>query len=261
MSLLPLVAAGLTAALSMGFGLPFGKERLYKTTYAGLSGLKTTLSSLARPSAPSSPVETAKSPEPAKAPDPAANKPSQGSAVRQTAAQPRRPRLRPAAREALVLVSTSTVPQPDRDGLAGSSPLEGTLEPMPKPSHAKLADSPEAVREAYEADASKFPLDADRDVGGVALRLVGLCRVQDKYIIKAAVSNRGDSDFFVKELAVYAGEDAVPQKPYVRLFVEPGRTVEGHVVFSPPSGAQVKIKLKEDKEKGRVLEVPVRYPF
>ena len=70
-----------------------------------------------------------------------------------------------------------------------------------------------------------------------------------------------EPDFFVKELSVYDGSAFIALKSYFRLLVEPGRTREGHVLFDAHPGAKVKLTLKEDRENGRVMELPVRYPF
>ncbi|MBI4060994.1 MAG: hypothetical protein HY403_06135 [Elusimicrobia bacterium] len=163
--------------------------------------------------------------------------------------------------EVAVAVSTTAVPQPDRTPIAVASPLEGVPRQVPRPAAAELDDSPEALRDAFEADPSKFPLDAKVWADGVHLRLAGLCRLNGRYILKATVTNRSGADFFVKEFGAYNGEDVISVRSHIRLFVEPGRTRDGYLLFTPPAGAQVKIKLKEDREKGRVLEVPVRYPF
>ncbi|PIR18780.1 MAG: hypothetical protein COV48_05650, partial [Elusimicrobia bacterium CG11_big_fil_rev_8_21_14_0_20_64_6] len=108
---------------------------------------------------------------------------------------------------------------------------------------------------------SKLLLDAKTTGDKIVLRLEGICRWQGLYIARVAVSNQTGADFFIKELSAYAGPSIITVKSYFRLFVEPGRTRDGHVVFDPAAGAKVKIKLKEDRERGRVIEVPVPYPF
>ncbi len=120
---------------------------------------------------------------------------------------------------------------------------------------------PDMIRDAFEAELSKFPLDDKTANAKVLLRLEGLCRWQGHFILKVAVENQTGSDFFVKELSAYDGSAFVTLKSYFRLLVEPGRTRVGYVLFDAAPGEKVKLTLKEDRENGRVLEVPVRYPF
>lgn len=266
-------------ALCAGFSMPLGRERQYRTTYADLKGLRASFPAAGGVRVPFPGVQAS---APAVAPDAA---PLQVLAENRSASETSASSAPPASRDADrarpgrrpvrngkakrgshgtadgVALSTSTVPQPDRTPIASSSPIEGVPQPAARPVSAELGDSPEALRDAFEADVSKFPLDANESAAGVVLRLVGLCRARGRYVMKVAVTNRGVADFFVKELAAYSGEDVVSVRSYMRLFIEPGRTREGYVVFTPQPGAQVKIKLKEDGEKGRVLKIPVRYPF
>lgn len=119
----------------------------------------------------------------------------------------------------------------------------------------------DTIRDAFEGCDSKFPLDAKASGTNVTTRLLALCRWQGHYIVKAAVANQSGSDFFIKELNAYDGAELATVKSYFRLLVEPERTREGFVIFDARPGAQVKIALKEDRENGRALQVPVRYPF
>jgi hypothetical protein len=121
--------------------------------------------------------------------------------------------------------------------------------------------STDLIREAFEAEASKLFFDGRASGDKVLLRVVGICRWQGRYIARVAITNRTGEDFFIKELSAYAGPDYITLKSYFRLFVEPSRTREGHVVFETKAGAKVKITLKEDRERGRVIDVPVQYPF
>jgi hypothetical protein len=118
------------------------------------------------------------------------------------------------------------------------------------------------VGEIYENDPAKYSLDASAAQGTIVLRLRGLSRSGGRYILKVSVTNRGGDDFFVREFSLRDGQEVIGSKSLVRLFVEPGRTREGFVVFEKPrTGAAVHVALKEDKEKGRVVELAVPYPF
>lgn len=252
--------------LCAGFAVPIGPERGYGTTYARLAGLSARFGP-AGPVAGAPALETGPregAAPPASSPEPLAAGRVSGSGAPRPAKGRRKHRGKGAAALADIGVATSTrtaVPQPDQTPPAGPSPLDGLPQAAPRPPAVPVDDSPEALREMFEADPSKFPLDAKAWAEGVFLRLAGLCKVKSGYIVKVAVTNRSSADFFIQELGAYNGEDMVSVRSHIRLFVEPGRTRDGYVVVAPPPGAQVKIKLKEDREKGRVLEVPVRYPF
>jgi len=123
-------------------------------------------------------------------------------------------------------------------------------------------ETSDSVGEIYENDPAKYSLDASAAQGAIVLRLRGLSRSGSRYVLKVAVTNRGGDDFFVREFALRDGQEIIGSKSLVRLFVEPGRTREGFVVFEKPrTGAAVHVALKEDKEKGRAVELAVPYPF
>lgn len=124
------------------------------------------------------------------------------------------------------------------------------------------AETADFVTEAYENDPAKYPLDRKAAQQQVSVRLCGLSRQKGRYILKVEVSNDGGDDFFVKEFSIRSGSGVLAAKSFFRLFVEPGRSREGFVVFdAPSSGADVHVVLKEDREKGRVITLPVPYPF
>lgn len=124
------------------------------------------------------------------------------------------------------------------------------------------AETADNVADTYETDEAKYLLDRSATQGTIMLGLCGLSRKNGRFILKVAVTNRGGEDLFVRELSVRDGQTVRPAKSYFRLFVEPGRTREGYVVFDPPrSGADIHVAFKEDREKGRVVELPVPYSF
>lgn len=141
-----------------------------------------------------------------------------------------------------------------------ASPIEGLAVPSPEV-HRREEVSPDAVRDAFEGDLSRFPLDVQATKDKVTLRLVGVCRWQGHYIVRVAIDNQTDADLFIKELSAYDGSTFVTIKSYFRLFVEAGRSREGHVLFDATPGSKIKLRLKEDREGGRTIEAPVRYPF
>lgn len=132
---------------------------------------------------------------------------------------------------------------------------------MPTPAQT-MAETADFVAEAYENDPAKYPMDRNAAQGAITLSLCGLSRQKNRYILKVSVTNRGEEDFFVKELSMRDGRAALATKSFFRLFVEPGRSREGFVIFDAPrTGADVHVALKEDREKGRVVEFTVPYSF
>ena len=120
----------------------------------------------------------------------------------------------------------------------------------------------EDIADRFESDESKFPLDRSVDAGGVILHLIGLEKLPAMFVLKIAVVNSADADFFVKGFAVEAGKQDLSNRSIFRILVEPRRTREGYVLFErPPAGSDVHIKLKEDGGKGRALETAIPYPF
>jgi hypothetical protein len=151
------------------------------------------------------------------------------------------PELRPA-------VSSSTVPS-----AAVSTPTANVATP-----EYALED----IADRFEGDESKFPLDRSVDAGGLALHLIGLEKLPAMFVLKIAVVNSADADFFVKGFAVEAGNQDLSSRSIFRILVEPRRTREGYVLFErPPAGSDVHIKLKEDGGKGRALDMAIPYPF
>lgn len=250
-----------SAILTVAFSLPIGAERLARTHYQRLEGFVGSF-------------EPARSTETGGA--------STGGETWGLVAQAVRQKYTPIEANALLSrvesmrkpseekrpSSTKSVkaakPKPDAStfALAASS---ATAKAEPRPAPVAAAPSPETadtIGDLYENDAAKYSLDASAVQGSVSLRLRGLSRSGSRYILKVAVTNRGGEDFFVREFALRDGPEVIGSKSFVRLFVEPNRTREGFVVFEKPrTGAAVHVALKEDKEKGRVVELAVPYPF
>lgn len=252
-----------SVALAVGFTLPIGAERLEKTRYQRLEGFIGSFESAKAAAAAAKAVDPAQSdtlgmlaravrrsytPVEANA---LLSRVQHMTQTREEAARPAPPprkTRRPAARVTpAVAVSTPVVH-------AVAAPA-----PPPEPRAAETMDS---VGEDYERDAAKYHLDASAAQGAVTLSLRGLSRSGPRFILKVAVRNRGGEDFFVRELVLREGKETLAAKAYMRLFVEPGRTREGFIVFDRPRpGAAVHVALKEDREKGRVVELAVPYPF
>lgn len=250
----PWLAAGVTVLLCIGFWLPLGQERLGGTAYQRFDKLLVRFMDVGASSAPAS------------GPSPVAGRPAAAdSAAPASVERPSHARHTPKRRRVAVSAPTRpSAPEPTVIVSSAASPVEGIPQaapPTPETDAPLESYSADLIREAFEAEPSKLRLDAKVSADKVILTVAGVCRWQGRYIVRVLVTNQGGSDFFIKELAAYAGPSFITAKSYFRLFVEPGRTRDGHVVFDPASGAKVKITLKEDRENGRVIEVPVPYPF
>lgn len=188
------------------------------------------------------------------------------SATAAARAEGRRPHRSGTSRRSkrVALAARASAPEPIDSPRTTPSPIEGVPQPASPtpPAFVPPEDyTADLIRDAFEGCDSKFPLDAKSAAGGVLVRLQGLCRWQGHFIVKVAAGNQSGSDFFIKKLDAYDGTELITVKSYFRLLVEPERTREGFVVFDARPGAQVKIALKEDRENGRALQLPIRYPF
>lgn len=245
--------------LCLGFWTPIGGERLGGTAYQRFDNVLVRFMDVDVSSGAA-----------AATPPPAAHSTSAllaaAGPVRSDSAATRTrvPKSSKTARRRAPLPLHPSVPEPAVRVSSAPSPIEGIPQPI-APRQPEIvpmdAYSADLIRDAFEAEPSKLLLDTKASGDKVLLRLVGICRWQGHYIVKVAVTNQTAADFFIKELSAYAGPEFITLKSYFRLFVEPGRTREGHIVFDPQPGAKVKVTLKEDREKGRVIEAPVPYPF
>lgn len=255
-----------SAILVVAFSLPIGAERLARTQYERLEGFVGSF-------------------EASKAPNTDANGTSAaGGETWGLVAQAVRQRYTPIEANALLnrVESLTKAKETEEKAAAHSERLKIRKRALQAAAPAMAASSatvkPEAhapalaaipapetadsVGETYENDPAKYSLDASAAQGSIILRLRGLSRSGGRYILKVSVTNRGGDDFFVREFALRDGKEIIGSKSLVRLFVEPGRTREGFVVFEKPrTGAAVHVALKEDREKGRVVELLVPYPF
>jgi len=263
-----------TVILAVTFSLPVGGERRRSVTrYQGLSGFsgafdvrQTSAPAVVTQSSVQASVQAAEAPrEPGGLPPghrrtPARRRSPKPRADDSDAPSHRWPHLvaarAPSVIETAVAISSVTL---------STAPLADKVVAAPPPVPAAVKAPPETadfVAESYENDPAKYPMDRSVSREEIALSLRGLSRQRGRYILKVAIDNGGGEDFFVKEFSLRSGPTTLTAKSFFRLFVEPGRSREGFVVFDAPrSGADVHVVLKEDREKGRVLELPVPYPF
>jgi hypothetical protein len=259
-----------TVILMVTFSLPVGGERRRsQTRYQSLNGFVGAFA-VWRDSAPAQSAAAAE-PLPRIVPPAAA-----ASSARSTANQRRKAahaKLNTAIKIAPShawphLVSAQT-PSVIVASVEKSSVTESSTAAAEKPASAPSAapakpatETADFVAESYENDPSKYPMDRSAAQGPITMSLCGLSRQKGRYFLKVAVTNNGNEDFFVKELSVRDGRTVLTAKSFFRLFIESGRTREGFVVFEVPrAGADVHVALKEDREKGRVVELPVPYSF
>lgn len=147
--------------------------------------------------------------------------------------------------------------------IAAVAASTAAVRPEPsRPAAVPAAETFDMVSDQYENEPAKYALDASASEGPIRLQLRGISRTGSRFILKVTVTNHGGEDFFVRDFTLRDGQDVIGSKSFIRLFVEPGRTREGFVVFEKPrAGAVVHVALKEDREKGRVVKMPVAYPF
>jgi len=134
---------------------------------------------------------------------------------------------------------------------------------IPPDSWADLQDFPwQDVEDRYEADESRFALNEQAASGNVSLEFLGIEKRATFYVLKVAVNNGSDSDFFIDGFRVLDGSVALESRAIFRVLVEAGNAREGYLLFRPPlTGKSVKVVLKEDGGKGRRLSLPLSLPF
>ena len=282
----------MTVVLGMIFWLPLGNRKASLASPARLEGKTWVLREPAppaveRPAAPQPPAATPPAKREAKRTAPPAAATERGM----TRSAPSQPAASAAVSPSKVILPVAAAPQalptagdkaapkdqpevqreaPAKEALRPSSPSGGketsdvalsavaptdTLDPLQRYTMQDLVDG-------FESDPSKYPLDRTLRSDGIALTLEGLQRRDKLCVLKVAVANATDADFFVKEFAVRAGATILGSRSLFRILVEPHRSREGYVVFErPPSGAAVQIKLKEDGGKGRSVDAAVPYRF
>jgi hypothetical protein len=253
-----------TAIMAVTFSLPvWGERRRSQTRYQSFSGFIGVFE-VRQDSASARSTTSAEPPQTKIAPRGLDNKPAGGSNSRRKTG---RAKLNPAIKIApshdwphLVSAQTPTaiVSSVDKSTVTASTNTAASLDAPAKPA----AETADYVAESYENDQAKYLMDRSVAQGPTTLSLCGLSRHKGRAFLKVSVTNNGSEDFFVKELSVRDGRTALAAKSFFRLFVEPGRTREGFIVFDVPrAGADVHVALREDREKGRVVELPVPYSF
>ncbi len=229
-----LLALGFTLVLAALFFLPTDSDRATATPYAPMEGKM--LAQLAEPAKPPEPAAPVTTPTPPAAAPRA--KPTKRSR-RMKAATP------PKSKEPALIVAVST-----------------QTSAVPTPAAAPPTYTYESIADKYENDPSNFSLDRVAKTGDVTLRLLGLERLAEAFVLKVAVANDSSSDFYVKGFVVQAGAKTLISRFYFRILIESQRAREGYIVFEKPqTGAAVKIKIEEEGGKGRSLSSQVPYPF
>ncbi|MBI2787320.1 MAG: hypothetical protein HYX59_01435 [Elusimicrobia bacterium] len=231
-----------SAILAVAFGLPIGAERLARTQYQRLEGF---VGSFDSAKAPDADVKGA---------------PATGTETWGLVAQAVRQRYTPIEANALLsrvesLTKTKettekaaarsirqtrkrAVPAAPAAVAASSAPIT-PQSPAPPPAATPAPETADSMGEIYENDPAKYSLDPSAAQGSIVFRLRGLSRSGGRYILKVSVTNRGADDFFVREFSLRDGQEVIGSKSFVRLFVEPGRTREGFVIFEKPRSSSL----------------------
>ena len=252
--------------LMVTFGLPVGSERRrFQTRYQTLSGFVGAFEVRASTTSAPAPI-LAEPPHPVEV-SPDVSPRVKAQVKRRNARTKSESKLKEAPSHRWPHLVTAQSPSAIEAAVEKSSVTlsSGTVTEKTSPtvvSAKSAAVTADFVAEAYDNDPAKYPMERNAAQGPITLSLCGLSREKDRYILKVVVINRGEEDFFVKELSVRDGRATLASKSFFRLFVEPGRSREGFVVFDAPhAGADVHVALREDREKGRVVELSVPYSF
>jgi len=146
---------------------------------------------------------------------------------------------------------------------AQSNPVPAEPGLIPPGAGSNLADFAwQDVMDYYETDQSKFALSQETSSENVSLRFLGIEKRQGFYVLKVAVDNSSDSDFFIDHFAVLNNGVPLESRTLFRVLVEAGNAREGYLLFKPPlKGMSVHIVLEEDGGKSRRLSLPLALPF
>jgi len=146
---------------------------------------------------------------------------------------------------------------------APSNPAPTKATNIPPDSWTDLQDFPwQDVEDKYETDASRFALSEEASSGNVSLEFLGIEKRATFYVLKVAINNDSDADFFIDDFKVLNGNVALESRAIFRVLVEAGNAREGYLLFRPPlTGKSVKVVLKEDGGKGRRLALALSLPF
>jgi hypothetical protein len=270
------LAAGLSLALAAGFWLPTSLSVAGSTAYSRMEGTSLTLAQAQSGASAATPAQRGNLPQgqaqpntPAAAPIalptplPMANQGFWGT-------EPPKARVRAAERPqkrrgSPVPAKPTSSPIPVPPPAPASAPAqEAKAEPASAPATTVASQdiALDNIAQKFENDPTKYPLDRSRKMEGVTLTLLAVGRLDRLFVLKVAVDNDTDADFFVKGFSLQAGGADLGSRSSFRILVEPRRSRTGYVLFGQPQpGAAVKIKLKEDGGKGLAIEMPVPYPF
>jgi hypothetical protein len=255
------IAGGVSVLLGIFFWLPTGRGSVSLMPPVSLEGKSWVLHESAPPQ-PEPPRQPATPPKEAGAEPKETPRAPHRRGARKAAADRARKRVEPPAAkpplpETTAAAQAVSLPDGKQNSAVAVAVVvpPATLDPLQQYAMQELIDG-------FESDPSKYPLERTVRTDGVALTLEGLQRREKLVVLKVAISNGNDADFFIKDFTVRAGATILGSRSLFRILVEPQRVREGYVVFEkPPSGAAVQIKLKEDGGKGRSLESGVPYRF
>jgi len=82
-----------------------------------------------------------------------------------------------------------------------------------------------------QKDESTYVLNARYQRADVAFHLLALCQWRDFYLLKVAVTNCRDREFFITSVEIEANGKSVPSRLYIPFSCGPGASVEGIVTF------------------------------
>ncbi|MDD5657024.1 MAG: hypothetical protein PHF00_07200 [Elusimicrobia bacterium] len=234
------LTVGITVTLAAAFWLPYRWLETRPTPYAPLQGA---VISLVKPQ-----------PAPASAQPPRAG--SQTAGARRASR-----RFRSAAREPIAAakpVEAPPAPPAEASGAIAAAPPP----PQPATSASSRDMQLDDLAMRFEADPAKYPLDRRKTQGGITFSLAAIGREGSLFVLKVAVANDTDADFFIAGFTVQAGRSELAARSLFRILVEPRRTREGYVMFGRPSSqSAVKITLKEDGGRGSAVVMPIPYSF
>jgi hypothetical protein len=120
----------------------------------------------------------------------------------------------------------------------------------------------EGIIHTFENDLSKYPLKKSETRKGVTLRLIALENLGKMFVVKLAVDNRTNKDFFIKDFKAASRGRLLEELPLFGVLVEAEMSREGYLLLeNPGQDARIKIDLNEDGGGKRAITIDMDCPL
>jgi hypothetical protein len=170
--------------------------------------------------------------------------------------QPHKESILAAAATPAVVLTPPTPPAPAQSA-STQQPIQAALQ-LPAPTQAMTFA---ALDEALRAAPSTQTLNLRTKQGGVVFRITAVGRVGEQQVIRYAIANEEDSDFFVSIVNVSAGGKPLQSETAGPYSCAAGSEVYGIVHFLPAASATVAVELVQSGGQRRHFSLKPEIPL